>query len=151
MDAFARARGFAAYEYAADTIPPLRQIVLLYDAALRRVREARRAVEEGRIEDRFRAVEKATAIIDALHRALDFERGGEIASILDLYYTDLAVRLQAINVRNDPVACDEVIARLLDMRTAWAKLAGEGEEGEIADNATPAPAPRAAAGVVARG
>jgi len=128
MNALARARAFAAYEYAVDTFPPLRQVVLLYDAAMRRVREARRAIEQGRIEDRFRAVEKATAIVDALHRCLDFERGGDIARILELYYTDLTLRLQAINLRNEPAACDEVLERLADMRAAWAKLAGMAEE-----------------------
>ncbi len=130
MNAFARARAFAAYEHAVDTIPPLRQIVLLYDAAMRRVREARRAIEEGRIEDRFHAVARATAIVDALHKCLDFEKGGEIATILDLYYTDLALRLQDINIRNEVGACDEVLARLADMRAAWAQLAGEHDDSE---------------------
>ncbi len=147
MNAFARARAFAAYEYAVDTIPPLRQIVLLYDAAMRRVREARRAIEEGRIEDRFHAVARATAIVDALHKCLDFEKGGEIATILDLYYTDLALRLQDINIRNDVAACDEVLTRLADMRAAWAKLAGESEEPTGTRQESTA-APAAAAGTL---
>ncbi len=126
----AHAFGFAAsvYSRAVDTIPPIRQVVLLYDAAMRRVREARRAIAEGRIEDRFRAVERATAIVEALHQCLDFDRGGEIAALLDRYYTYLHFRLQAINMRNDPAICDEVLERLAEMRASWAKIAGFEEE-----------------------
>ena len=40
--------------------PPARQIVLLYDGAIRRIKEARRALEHGRINERYIAVDKAT-------------------------------------------------------------------------------------------
>jgi len=118
----------SVYNRAVDTIPPVRQVVLLYDAAMRRVQEARRAIAEGRIEDRFRAVERATAIVGALQQCLDFERGGEVAGILDRYYAYLHFRLQMINVRNDPAICEEVLERLAEMRASWAKIAGLGDE-----------------------
>lgn len=126
----AHAFHFAAsvYNRAVDTIPPVRQVVLLYDAAMRWVREAKRAIAEGRIEDRFHAVRRATAIVEALHQCLDFDRGGEIAELLDRYYTYLHFRLQTINVRNDPLVCDEVLERLAEMRASWAKIAGFGAE-----------------------
>jgi flagellar biosynthetic protein FliS len=82
-------------------MPPALQIVMLYDGAIGRLREARRAVEEGRVEDRYRAVEKAAAIVDALHACLDMERGGEVAALLDRLYTYASVRMQLINTRND--------------------------------------------------
>ncbi len=49
------ARAFDAYGRASTTIPPLDQIVMLYDGAMLRVREARAAIERGDIEARYRA------------------------------------------------------------------------------------------------
>lgn len=119
----APARAAAAYGSAAQSVPPLRQVVMLYDGAIRRVREARQAIGEGRIEDRFHAVQKAAAIVDGLHASLDFERGGDIAHLLDRLYIYVSLRLQQINTANDARICDEVIARLGELREAWRRLA----------------------------
>ena len=122
----ARVRATAAYGQAARTMPPALQIVMLYDGAIGRLREARRAVEEGRVEDRYRAVEKAAAIVDALHACLDMERGGEVAALLDRLYTYASVRMQLINTRNDVGVCDELAARLTELRDAWRAIAEGG-------------------------
>ena len=119
------ARAAAAYGRAAQTIPPVRQVVMLYDGALRRLREARQAILEGRIEDRFLAVQKASAIIDGLHACLDFEHGGDVAPLLDRTYGYIGLRLQQINARQDPAICDELIAHLNELRQAWHTLAEE--------------------------
>jgi flagellar secretion chaperone FliS len=116
-------RAMSAYGQAAETLPPARQIVLLYDGAIRRIREARRALEIGRINERYIAVHKATAIIDALHACLDYERGGEIARHLDQIYTYVSFRLQRINLNNDVAICDEVVLRLGELRASWAEIA----------------------------
>jgi flagellar protein FliS len=119
----ARVRATAAYGQAARTIPPALQVVMLYDGAIGRLREARRAVEERRVEDRYRAVEKAAAIVDALHACLDRERGGEVAALLDRLYTYASVRMQLINTHNDAGVCDELVARLTELRDAWRGIA----------------------------
>jgi flagellar protein FliS len=96
---------------------------LLYEGAIRRVKEAQSAVLARRINERCRAVQKATAIIEGLQSCLDHERGGEIARNLDRIYTHVIFRLQRINLTNDPAICDEVIARLDQLRAAWTQLA----------------------------
>ena len=106
-----------------------------------RVAEAKLAIAEGRIEDRFNAVQKAAAIVDALHACLDFERGGDIARLLDRLYIYVGLRLQAINTANDPALCDEVIARLGDLREAWNSLV-EGQTPTSAPRRHAAKAPR---------
>ncbi len=117
------ARVAAAYGRAAQTLPPVRQVVMLYDGALRQLREARQAIVEGRVEDRFLAVQKASTIIDGLHACLDFERGGDVAPLLDRMYGYIGLRLQQINIRQDPAICDELIAQLGELRRAWNTLA----------------------------
>lgn len=116
-------RALSAYGQAAETLAPLKQIVLLYDGAIRRIKEARQAIVERRIKDRHTAVTKAAAIIDALHAALDHERGGEIADRLDRIYTYVTFRLHRVNLDDDPAICDELVARLAELRASWAQLA----------------------------
>jgi flagellar protein FliS len=119
----ARARAAAAYGQAAQTIPPALQIVMLYDGAIARLREAARAIADGRTEDRFIAIQKASAIIDALHACIDYDRGGEIASLLDRLYAYFTRRLLQINVHNDGSICDEIIQRLTELRSSWQGIA----------------------------
>lgn len=116
-------RAINAYAQASETVAPAQQIVLLYEGAIRRIREARSAIEGRRISERCVAVQKATAIVEGLQSCLDHERGGQIAQNLDRIYTHLVFRLQRINLTNDPAICDEVIARLDELRSAWAELA----------------------------
>jgi flagellar protein FliS len=119
-------RAMSAYGHAAETLAPARQIVLLYDGAIRRIKEARDAIERRAINQRHVAVGKAAAIIDALHGCLDHERGGEIASNLDRLYTYFGMRLQHINLKDDVRICDELAARLGELRASWAQIADQG-------------------------
>lgn len=120
-----QSRARAAYGRGAETLPPGRQIVLLYDAATARLTEAGSAAREGRIEDRWRAVGKARAIVEALRSCLDFERGGTVAPLLDGLYAYFLRRMQDIDLRNDAAACDEIAARLVELRVAWSTI-GDG-------------------------
>jgi flagellar protein FliS len=139
-------RAMSAYGQAAETLAPARQIVLLYDGAIRRTKEARRAIESRRVNERFIAIEKATAIIEALHACLDYERGGEIARNLDRLYTYVVFRLQRVNLTDDGSICDEVVERLGELRSAWAQIAeGGSAPAALSGPATERPRVRAVA------
>ncbi len=139
-------RAMSAYGQAAETLAPARQIVLLYDGAIRRIKEARRAIDLRRVNERYIAVEKATAIVEALHACLDYERGGEIARNLDRLYTYVVFRLQRVNLTDDASICDEVVERLGELRAAWAQIAEGGSAPAVLScPATERPRVRAAA------
>jgi len=122
-------QAMTAYGQAAETLAPARQIVLLYDGAIRRIREARHAIEAGRINDRYQALAKASAIVEGLQGCLDLERGGAIARNLDQLYTYLVLRLARINLEDDVAICDELTARLVELRDSWARIAdGDGTD-----------------------
>lgn len=118
-----RARALNAYQTAAETVTPARAIVMLYDGAVQRLQQARQAIVDRRIEDRFQLVEKARAIVHGLQCQLDFAAGGEVARLLDGYYAYLLHRMTQINLRNDPAICDELVDRLREMRSSWASIA----------------------------
>ena len=131
-----------AYGQAAETLAPARQIVLLYDGAIRRIKEARHAIEARRINDRYQALAKATAIVEGLQGCLDLEHGGIIARNLDQLYTYLVLRLQRINLENDVAICDELTARLSELRDSWARIADGGGTDQV-PSARREPAPAA--------
>jgi flagellar secretion chaperone FliS len=136
-------QAMTAYGQAAETLAPGRQIVLLYDGAIRRIKEARQAIEERRINDRYVAIAKATAILEGLQGCLDLERGGAIARNLDQIYTYLVLRLARIHLENDVTLCDEVTARLSELRDSWAQIA----DGSGADRAPGVREPAAISGL----
>jgi flagellar protein FliS len=107
----------------AEAHPPARQIVLLHERAIRCLDQARVAIRERRIEARFQHVVQAHRIVSSLQACLDFERGGEIAPVLDRLYGHILSRLMLINRHDDPAICDELVQLLRRMRDGWARIA----------------------------
>jgi flagellar secretion chaperone FliS len=115
-------RAVSAYGQATETIPAARQIVMLYDGVIRRIEEARLACLDGRIEDRWQATQKAARICDALHASLDHDQGGGVAATLAQWYIMVGMKIQQINVSNDPAECGEVIRLVREVRASWEQI-----------------------------
>lgn len=99
-----------------------RQLVMLYDAVIRNLKQAKLAIEEKRFEDRFNLLSKAGNIISGLHGSIDFEKGGSIAEMLNNYYFAIDMRMINLNRSNSPEECDGIIEEVKMMRDAWEKI-----------------------------
>ncbi len=117
----------SAYTAASQMVTSLQAVVMLYDGVIKAVRQARSAIEAGRIEERFHATQKASKIVLGLQSALDFERGGDVAPMLDEFYTRVFSRLQQINFSNSIHLCDDLIAALTDVRDSWRQVSRQEE------------------------
>ncbi len=113
----------SAYQAASKMVSSLGAVVLLYDAMIKEVANAKTAIEEGRIEDRFNATQKACKVLVGLQSHLDFEKGGDVSLMLDQFYHTIFRDLQQVNMRNSTTACDEIITALGEVRASWAELA----------------------------
>ena len=113
---------YQAYSAAAQTLAKTRQIVLLYDGAIRFVQQGKEAIQTNRIEDRYNLLMRASDIVHGLQSCLDFDNGGDIAKILYQFYTSINNRLFSIHHTNSLDACDEVIADLKQMRDVWYEI-----------------------------
>ena len=133
---------YQAYATATQTVAKTRQIVMLYDGAIRFMRQAKEAIEQNRIEDRYNTLVKANDILLGLQSCLDFENGGDIAKVLYGFYAGLIDRIFTIHRTNSPEECDEIIADLKQMRDVWDAI-DHGETGAqppaVAPAATEAP------------
>lgn len=113
---------YQAYATATQTVAPVRQIILLYDGAIRLVQQAKEAIAEKRIEDRYNLLIKASELVGGLQGCLDFDNGGEIAKILYSYYSAIDNRLYAIHRSNSLQDCESIITDLKQMRDAWHEI-----------------------------
>ena len=102
------------------TASPEQLLIMLYDGAIRFVRQAKLAIEDGRTADKAIAISKALAIITEFSNTLDYEVGGEIALDLSQLYDFLIRELSAVNARGDASRLGPIERVLLDLREGFA-------------------------------
>lgn len=112
----------SAYNSAAQTVRKTRQVVMLYDGAIRFMQQAKQAILNNDVETRYNALERVTDIITGLQASLDFEQGGQLAKTLYDYYSGMDMRIMHLHGKPDPVVCDQVIKHLRMMREAWEEV-----------------------------
>lgn len=113
---------YHAYAAATQTVARTKQIVMLYDGTIRFMQQAKEAIRDKRIEDRYRMLTKASDVIMGLQGCLDFENGGDIGRILYSFYSMLDSRIFSIHRTNSIETCDEVLADLKKMRDVWHEI-----------------------------
>jgi flagellar secretion chaperone FliS len=110
---------YQAYALANQTAPKTRQIVMLYDGTIRFLKQAKEAIEQKNIEERYNLLVKAGEVMMALQGCLDFESGGDIAKTLYDFYASVDARILSIHRSNSTAMCDALIAEVKQMRDAW--------------------------------
>lgn len=113
---------YSAYTAASHMVRKTKQVVMLYEGAIRYVQQAKAAIEKGDIETRFNSLTKACDIITGLQLSLDFDKGGEISKLLYDYYAGLDMRLMSIHQNNSTEMCDLSIKHLKMMLQAWEEI-----------------------------
>lgn len=131
------------------TASPSKLVYMLYDKAISSLREAIAAIEEGEIEKRWKANNRAMDIIQHMWTTLNIEESGEIGDNLNKLLPYMMLRLPDVDLNNDPEPAREVIILLEPLRDAWRQIAmnGVAEDGAARNEteadaaATPATAP----------
>jgi flagellar protein FliS len=124
------------------TASPEQILILLYEGAIRFLKQAKMAVEEGEHVTRLEKISRAVAIITELSNTLDFQKGGEVAENLDALYAYMARELSRCNIENDPAPIDTAIEILSELLEAWRQAAviasGKAEHQGDPENPNPA-------------
>lgn len=111
-----------AYSQAQHTVGKTRQVVMLYDGAIRFLQQAREAIQNNRIEERFHLLTRVSEILMGLQSSLDFENGENVAKILYDFYSAQDNRITSIQRTNNAELCDAVIEDLKTMRNTWNEI-----------------------------
>jgi flagellar protein FliS len=110
---------YKAYATANMTVGKTRQVVMLYDGALRFVQQSIEAIKREDYETRYNLLAKTSEIISGLQNSLDFENGGDIAKLLYDYYASIDARLFSVHRSNNIKTLEAVSKELRDMRDVW--------------------------------
>jgi len=103
---------------------PEKLILMLYEGALRFANFAKKAINEGNIEDKVKYIIKTSNIFIELLNSLDFEKGGDIAYYLNGLYAYQLELLAKANLENKPEYLDDVIRVLKGLIEAWKEETG---------------------------
>lgn len=104
---------------------PLELVVMLYDGAIRFVRNAQDAIVCKDIARRAESISRAMAIVSELQSTLDMDKGGAIARELDRLYTYVRDRMLDASCRQDARPLDDALKVLLTLRDAWSEIAAQ--------------------------
>jgi flagellar secretion chaperone FliS len=118
------ARGAEAYRQTmVQSRSPLELVVMLYDGALRFLKETEDAMRRGDLIAKRDALSKSFAILSELQSTLNVDQGGTTAASLDSLYVYMITRLTEANIQKNPAPVQEVITLLTGLRDAWAAVA----------------------------
>ncbi|MEM2058755.1 MAG: flagellar export chaperone FliS [Thermoproteota archaeon] len=106
----------------AETINPLRLVIMCYEAIVKDLQEAKRLHKERNIEASYDKVRHAQDIITELLVGLDYEQGGEIAVNLGRIYNFVLRQLIGVNTRTSPEYYDPLIKIMSELKEAWEQI-----------------------------
>jgi flagellar protein FliS len=104
------------------TATPEQLVVMLYDGAVRFLRQAELAMNEGAFLHSYEKLGRGEAIIDELLATLNMDTG-EIAERLQAIYVFQKRTLIEARVQRNGEKIGQVVALLVSLREAWARLA----------------------------
>ncbi len=114
----------AAYqENSVATQSRSRIIVLLYEGAIKFMKQAILALEQQDYEAKGRYIAKAQDIINELNAVLNMEVGGEIAKNLRSLYVFMDTYLSKANSQRDIEMLNDVINIMEELNQAWKEIA----------------------------
>lgn len=104
------------------TADPGKLVLMCYEGAIDQLKIAIMKYREKDYEAKFKALTKATNLIDELLYSLDFEKGGDISRHLQAIYNYMTARILQADVNRDIDGIDEVIGLLTELLSAWKEI-----------------------------
>ncbi len=112
--------GIAAYqENAIATQSRGRLIVLLYEGAIKFLKQAKTELQAGNYAAKGEYINRALAILNELDACLNTDAGGEVAANLRKLYHFMIRHLAEANAQRDPQRVQDVIDCLEDLNQGW--------------------------------
>jgi flagellar protein FliS len=103
----------------ATTADPARLVVLLFDGAIRFLRQAAEGLDRGEIDIFATRVSRAQAIIAELSASLDHEAAGDLGASLARLYDFMGSHLTRGLIGRNGATAHEVIGLLQDLREGF--------------------------------
>ena len=139
MNPYARPQAYR--ESSVMTASPEQLVVMLYDGALRFLRQTQAAYGEGAWQHGGERMQRAEAILDELLATLNMD-AGEVSERLQAIYVFCKRQLIEARLERSTAKVEAVIRLLADLREAWSQIAGGGPgSGGTGGSGTDSPPP----------
>ena len=117
---YAQPKALATYgKMANHEANPLKQIVMLYDGAIKFLNLTATDIENADYVAKAEHSNRALDIINYLQSILDYERGGDVAVSLDNLYRRITVLVLRASAELDPKLMRRAAELLAPVRDAW--------------------------------
>lgn len=117
---YPQAKGIASYGRMANTeTDPIRQIVMLYDGAIKFLNMTAADIEGDDLAGKAEHSGRALEIICYMQSILDFERGGDVAVGLDNLYRSVTALILRASAQLDAALMRRAAELLAPVRDAW--------------------------------
>ena len=121
-------------EVAVQTASRTKLVVMLYEGAIRFLRESVSAIQLKDLERKRQTVDRAVAIVQHLQDTLDIERGGQVATDLNRLYTYITTRILDGSGKLDVASLEEAIKLLSTLLAGWEQAADKEQEKTVPAN-----------------
>ena len=115
-------------EIAVQTSSPTKLVVMLYEGAIRFLRQSITAIQSKDLDQKRHSVDRAVAVIQHLQGTLDMDRGGEVAAELDRLYTYINSRIVEGSSKLQIAPLEEAIKLLTVLLSGWEEVSRRGQE-----------------------
>lgn len=109
----------AYHKTAVQTASKEKILLLLYEACIRFMKRAQKAMENKNFEEKGIMIGKAQDILNELNNTLDFEVGGDIAKQLEQLYMFLFDHTTEANIENSPEKLENCINIMSTLYDGW--------------------------------
>lgn len=130
---YAKPKALATYGKMANAeTNPLKQIVMLYDGAIKFLNLTAADIESNDLVAKAEHSNRAFDIINYLQSILDFEKGGDVAVALDNLYRRITILVLRASNELDAKLMRRAAELLVPVRDAWETNAQKGQVSTLA-------------------
>ena len=115
-------------EIAVQTSSPTKLVVMLYEGAIRFLRQSITAIQSKDLDQKRHSVDRAVAVIQHLQGTLDMDRGGAVAAELDKLYTYINSKIIEGSSKLQTAPIEEAIKLLTVLLSGWEEVSRRGQE-----------------------
>lgn len=109
---------------------PHAQVAAIFQHIIGNLVAASNAIERVDVKQKGESISKAIRLLDVLKVSLDMEKGGTIASNLDVLYDYCTQKLMIANIQSDKSHVDEVVGIIRELKEGWDGIPEEFRNGE---------------------
>ena len=105
-----------------STANRIKLVVMLYDGAIRFLKEAKNRIDTNDVAGRSTYLSKALRIVGELHGSLNPRDGGDIAAQLDRLYSFISSQITMANVSGKASHIYDALNVLETLRDGWSRM-----------------------------